>query len=74
MSALHRCRRGGKRRFRDHHEAVRALHQAGNARRRAFDEGQDSTRRETRVYSCDACHGWHMTSQHKRVDAPSGAE
>lgn len=52
------CLRTGKRRFRDHEEAVRGLHSTVAARVRG-----DERRRECRVYECSACHGWHLTSQ-----------
>lgn len=52
------CEATGKRRFRDHREAVRVLHTAVNARSRGEDE-----RRERRCYDCKECNGWHLTSQ-----------
>lgn len=52
------CPRTGKRRYRDHAEAVRGLHAATAARSMGCDQ-----RRETRVYECLACRGWHLTSR-----------
>ena len=46
-------------RFRDHDEAVAALHAAEVAR--VFSAGQ-TNRQECRSYACNACHGWHLTS------------
>ena len=46
-------------RFRDHAEAVAALHAAEVAR--VFSAGQ-TNRQECRSYACNACHGWHLTS------------
>lgn len=46
-------------RFRDHAEAVAALHAAQVAR--VFSAGQ-TNRQECRSYACNACHGWHLTS------------
>ena len=67
MSAGRRCRLGQKRRFRDHKEAVRALHKAASSRQQASDTGVDCRRREVRTYECAACGGWHLTSQEARA-------
>lgn len=56
------CPDTGKRRFRDHVQAVRALHAAANSRRSAALDGVQTVRRERRAYCCDACGGWHLTS------------
>lgn len=54
------CLVSGKIRFRDHREAVRALHSAALARE--FSGG--ATRRaECRAYACPSCQGWHLTSK-----------
>lgn len=58
-----RCVPTGKRRFRDHDEAVAALHSACNSRTAAAHCGTTTRRRETRAYQCGACNGWHLTSQ-----------
>ncbi len=58
----YRCSASGKRRFRDHREAVVALHQAANHRARAIEQGEVSRRREVRSYRCKKCKGWHLTS------------
>lgn len=53
--ASERCNVTRKRRFRDHFEAIKALHRL-----------QERSTRDTvqqRVYECDACEGWHLTSQ-----------
>jgi len=59
---LHRSHTCGKVRFRDHREAVTALHHADTQRRRAQQEMLPTRRREVRAYECDACHGFHLTS------------
>jgi hypothetical protein len=46
-------------RFRDHAEAVAALHAAEVAR--VFSDGH-TNRHECRSYACSACQGWHLTS------------
>lgn len=61
--AKDRCPVSGKRRFRDHREAVRALHRVANHRKTAREHGQESRRREVRCYRCKECRGWHLTSK-----------
>lgn len=48
----------GKRRYRDHDEAVTALHKLRNKSTRS--------RVPSRPYECPVCKGWHVTSQEKR--------
>ena len=55
-----------KHRFRDHLEAVRALHHAGTTRKFAELDGRSSRRREQRAYKCTLCRGFHLTSQPER--------
>lgn len=62
MSRRERCRATGKRRFRDHREASRALHKAAAQRHFAELDGVECCRRELRTYDCTACKGWHLTS------------
>jgi hypothetical protein len=57
---LFRCR---KRRFRDHEEAVDVLHRIQAIRQSAELDGIPTRRREVRSYTCDRCHGVHLTSQ-----------
>ncbi len=59
------CRRTGKKRWRDHAEAVRALHLASAARSAVADirSGAETDHREVRSYRCSDCGGWHLTSQ-----------
>lgn len=52
-----------KRGYRDHHAAVRALHSAISAR----SLSPHSCRRERRIYNCDLCAGWHLTSKAARA-------
>ena len=61
---LSTCPVSKKVRFRDHDEAVAALHRA--ARAREFSSGITS-RHERRTYACAACRGWHLTSQEALV-------
>lgn len=55
MSAIRPCR---KRRYRDHKEAVHALHACQNQHRIG-----NHRRQETRSYECYRCRGFHLTSQ-----------
>lgn len=73
MSNLHlvakpakRCPATRKLRYRDHREAVRALHRITTIRHRDLESGVPSElvkRREVRDYRCPACGGHHLTSQ-----------
>jgi hypothetical protein len=60
---LGQCPVSGKVRFRDKREALDALHHAVAVRRVLEAEGQDTRRKECRVYPCPSCNGWHLTSQ-----------
>ncbi|WP_214466447.1 hypothetical protein [Microbacterium flavescens] len=60
--SLHKSHTCGKIRFRDHREAVTALHSVATLRKRAEEEMLPTRRREVRTYECDACHGYHLTS------------
>jgi len=60
---LRRCPVTTKRRFRDHRETIAALQQAANIRERASEDGVETRRHEFRSYECNACNGWHLTSQ-----------
>lgn len=55
MKNSHRCR-CGKRRFRDHLQAVRALHAISN-------RATPGDHIPVRSYACPICAGWHLTSQ-----------
>ncbi len=52
----------GKVRFRDHREAVSALHDVVTLRKRAEEAMLPSRRREVRSYACQRCNGFHLTS------------
>jgi hypothetical protein len=56
------CPATGKIRWRDHEEAIRALHTTQNAKATATFYGAESRRNENRAYACVACSGWHLTS------------
>ncbi|MDE0546340.1 hypothetical protein [Microbacterium sp. C7(2022)] len=60
--SLHRSHTCRKVRFRDHREAVSALHNVTTLRLLAEEAQQPSRRREVRCYECDACRGYHLTS------------
>lgn len=71
-ASLRDCQHTGKRRFRDHQEAVVALHKAVAARARADAHDVVTARRERRAYFCASCNGWHLTSQPLRLDVRLG--
>lgn len=52
-----------KHRFKDHKQAVAALHSAANRRQMAQYEGFETRRNEVRSYKCSRCSGFHITSQ-----------
>lgn len=56
------CAATGKVRFRDKHQAHDALKEASRRRQEDAFLGLESPRRECRVYRCEACTGWHLTS------------
>jgi hypothetical protein len=56
------CRLSGKRRFRDHLEAMKAIRRADCTRKAAAEDGVPCRRRERRCYECEQCKGWHLTS------------
>ena len=53
----------GKRRLKDHKDAVRTLHKAKGAGRIELENNGSTKRQETRTYFCDRCKGHHLTSQ-----------
>lgn len=53
----------GKRRFKDHRQAVDVLHKAKTARVFARAAGSDTRRAEVRTYRCGLCKGFHLTSR-----------
>lgn len=57
---LQRCT---KVRFRDHREAVAALHDVVVIRKRSKEALVPSRRREVRCYQCLRCNGFHLTSK-----------
>ena len=52
-----------KTRYRYHNSAVQALTKAKHQRQRAFAEGVEALRTETRIYWHDQCNSYHLTSQ-----------
>lgn len=59
----------GKRRFRDHKDAVSFLHFAGNARNHAVENDLATDHRAVRSYECGHCRGFHVTSWEVHVAA-----
>lgn len=57
-----RCE-SGKVRFKDHRQAVAALHSTQNHAVTQVEEFGSTRRREVRSYSCTICKGWHLTSK-----------
>lgn len=55
MRDVERCPATGKRRYRDHEQAIQSL--------RKFQAGSTRDVVQKRVYECTGCHGWHLTSQ-----------
>lgn len=53
----------GKRRFRDHPEAVEALHHSQLIGAEQLRLVGTTNRRECRAYDCASCRGWHLTSR-----------
>ena len=53
----------GKPRYRDHNEAIAALHSTKLAAVRAVELTGSTTRRECRAYHCPNCSGFHLSSQ-----------
>lgn len=58
-----KCGQFGKRRYRDRKNAKLALREAQFKRATAELNGQKCTWTVRREYFCDACGGWHLTSQ-----------
>jgi hypothetical protein len=53
----------GKIRYRDAREATEALHALSNRASLADERGGEHRIRVKRKYQCNACRGWHLTSQ-----------
>ena len=53
----------GKVRFRDHEQAIDALHRIYNSAKSALEEYGTTHRQECRSYQCGLCFGWHLTSR-----------
>lgn len=60
------CR--AKRRYRDHEEAIAALHKTQAQAHFDLEETGFTRRGECRSYFCCDCCGWHLTSQPSRID------
>lgn len=54
--------KSGKRRLKDHKQAVHTLHKAKSAGKTELINNGTTNRRETRTYFCDRCNGHHLTS------------
>ncbi|GIG20647.1 hypothetical protein Cch01nite_13710 [Cellulomonas chitinilytica] len=67
---LHRapvCPESGKRRYRDHHQATDALTSTRRQRTDDLARVGATRRRESRLYRCGSCLGFHLTSPVERV-------
>ncbi len=53
----------GKPRYRDHGEAITALHSTKLAAERAIALTGSTKRKECRAYHCPNCSGWHLSSK-----------
>lgn len=53
----------GKLRYRDHRQAIKALHSVQRSRDAQLRRVGVTRRAECRAYECFACKGWHLTSQ-----------
>lgn len=58
----------GKRRFKDHRQAVDVLHKAKTARTFAELNNARTRRSEKRTYRCGLCNGFHLTSKAEWTD------
>jgi hypothetical protein len=63
MAHRDHCPMSGKIRYRDAREATDALHTLTNQAALADELGGAHTIRVRRKYRCNACRGWHLTSQ-----------
>jgi hypothetical protein len=63
----------GKVRYRDAREATDALHALTNRAALAEELGAEHAIRVKRKYRCNACSGWHLTSQ-ERWASPMAAQ
>ena len=59
------CWATGKRRFGERWDARQALEHARNLRAAAALAGVESSAQMVRTYRCEACCGWHLTSQYR---------
>jgi hypothetical protein len=50
-------------RYKDHKQAIEALHRAVRIRKFAAQDGVATRRNESRSYHCKKCKGFHLTSQ-----------
>jgi hypothetical protein len=60
---MHYCAVSGKIRYRDGHDAMLALERLRRQRAKAEKVGATHRIHVVRKYRCDACGGWHLTSQ-----------
>jgi hypothetical protein len=62
-----RCK-SGKIRYRDHEEAINALHRTQSRAAVALEITGNTSRAEKRTYYCALCNGFHLTSQVSQMD------
>jgi hypothetical protein len=53
---------GTKVRYKDHTQAIGALHLLTNRRNSDLRQFGETTFNQTRVYQCDRCAGWHLAT------------
>ena len=58
-----RCKAGGKRRYRDVSQAKKRLRTTKNIAVFEMDAFGHTKRSEVRIYFCESCNGYHLTSQ-----------
>ena len=67
-----RCQ-SGKIRYRDHDEAIKALHRTQSMAVIALEMTGNTSRAEKRTYYCGQCNGFHLTSKPLRADFQEAA-
>ncbi len=67
-----RCQ-SGKIRYRDHEEAIKALHRTQSLALIALEVTGSTSRAEKRTYYCGMCNGFHLTSRPLAVASQEAA-
>ncbi len=61
------CQESGKQRFRSRRDGIEMLTRTRHAAAFCQMYGYTCRRKECRVYKCDTCGGWHLTSKEVRA-------